>query len=84
MDCHKFYICEPIGDGAYRVHKGDCRRLYWDQELHTCVREIPVGAANCIDNEPLPDFLFTTPTPVEPGKAILYITVVDVSPLLVY
>ena len=68
MNCHLYYICEPLGDGTYRVHMGDCGLLYWDQELHTCVRVIP-AEADCLDGTPLPA-LFTPPTSPEPGKCL--------------
>ncbi|KAK2193943.1 hypothetical protein NP493_4g03049 [Ridgeia piscesae] len=45
-NCHLYYICEPLGNGVYRVHHGTCGDLFWNQPYHTCVPVMPLDA-NC-------------------------------------
>ncbi|KAK2174411.1 hypothetical protein NP493_806g00001, partial [Ridgeia piscesae] len=42
-NCHMFYVCEPIGYLEYRKHHMTCGVLWWQQDIHTCVMEPPVG-----------------------------------------
>ena len=44
FNCHLYYICEPLGNGDYRVHSGTCGQLFWDQAYHTCVPVVPADA----------------------------------------
>ena len=45
-NCHLYYICEPLGNGVYRVHHVTCGDLFWNQAYHTCVPVMPRDA-NC-------------------------------------
>ena len=45
-NCHLYYICEPLGNGVYRVHHVTCGDLFWNQPYHTCVPVMPRDA-NC-------------------------------------
>ncbi|KAK2161998.1 hypothetical protein NP493_1548g00037 [Ridgeia piscesae] len=72
-NCHRFYICEPLVDansdgisdvGEYRIHHMTCDELYWDQDLHTCVEEMPANA-QCDQTAPPVPFTGTTPAPID-------------------
>ncbi|KAI0236833.1 hypothetical protein LSAT2_012602 [Lamellibrachia satsuma] len=40
-NCHMYYICEPLGNGEYRIHHVTCGELFWNQDYHTCVPVMP-------------------------------------------
>ncbi|KAI0236837.1 hypothetical protein LSAT2_012606, partial [Lamellibrachia satsuma] len=40
-NCHMYYICEPLGNGEYRIHRATCGDLFWNQAYHTCVPVMP-------------------------------------------
>ncbi|KAI0236841.1 hypothetical protein LSAT2_012610 [Lamellibrachia satsuma] len=46
-NCHMYFICEPIGNGQYRIHHVTCGELFWNQPNHMCVPVMPADA-NCV------------------------------------
>ena len=42
-NCHMFFVCEPIGYLQYNKHHMTCGDLWWQQDIHTCVRSMPDG-----------------------------------------
>ncbi|KAI0222915.1 hypothetical protein LSAT2_025828 [Lamellibrachia satsuma] len=44
-----FYVCEPIGYLKYRKHHMTCGELWWQQDIHTCVRSMPEGCDVTVD-----------------------------------
>ncbi|KAI0239671.1 hypothetical protein LSAT2_009633 [Lamellibrachia satsuma] len=49
QNCHMFYVCEPIGYLKYRKHHMTCGELWWQQDIHTCVRSPPEGCDVTVD-----------------------------------
>ncbi|KAK2181975.1 hypothetical protein NP493_373g02034 [Ridgeia piscesae] len=43
-NCHMYYICEPLGNGDYRIHHMTCGVQFWDKAYHTCVNVMPLDA----------------------------------------
>jgi len=58
-NCHLFYICEPLGNGLYRVHHATCGQHFWHQAYHTCVPVRPEHA-KCADGPVSPYIQPTT------------------------
>ncbi|KAK2151820.1 hypothetical protein NP493_2565g00004 [Ridgeia piscesae] len=45
-NCHMYFICEPLGNGDYRIHHVTCGVQFWNHVYHTCVSVMPADA-NC-------------------------------------
>ncbi|KAI0220620.1 hypothetical protein LSAT2_027886 [Lamellibrachia satsuma] len=67
VNCHMFYLCEKIGDEVYIRHDMTCGELWWQQDIHTCVRSPPEGCAvNVPVNAYVPVSTTEAPCPYEP------------------
>ncbi|KAI0208075.1 hypothetical protein LSAT2_007248 [Lamellibrachia satsuma] len=67
-NCHMYFVCEPLGNGEYRIHHVTCGELFWNQDYHTCVPVMPadvdcvVGPVNLYPEPSTPG----VPCPYEP------------------
>ncbi|KAI0240166.1 hypothetical protein LSAT2_009126 [Lamellibrachia satsuma] len=67
VNCHMFYLCEKIGDAEYRKHHMTCGDLWWQQDIHTCVRSPPDGCeVNVSVKTYVPVSTSEAPCPYEP------------------
>ncbi|KAI0236872.1 hypothetical protein LSAT2_012642 [Lamellibrachia satsuma] len=66
-NCHMFYVCERIGYRKFRKHHMTCDDLWWQQDIHTCVRSPPEGCDVTVDTVPYAAPSTTeAPCPYEP------------------
>ena len=51
-NCHMFYVCERIGYRKFHKFHMTCDDLWWQQDIHTCVRSPPEECDVTVDTVP--------------------------------